>query len=464
LKHHWVVLRGDEERIQITPQNESGSVVEIAVSYHGRRPVAAGSKLESNRVDIGAFVHNGKYYSAPAFVTFFSLDHESRTYDNDGRPIEIGYGRGQPKITVADWAALLEAAASDAPAGRLLQLEKDQRELLLKAAPTYESLRDAVTVSQKESQRAAAQRGVTAKNRKAAAGQRDVAAKSHSDKPTAETKKRLNKANAVVAAADAARKKADEGVRAERKRVLAATGQLNEFLDAQRSPLRSSIRAFLRARINNLIENPNFANDHAKTLEQLLDKADKSAQASIHLVRQRLIGLRIIGKSEDTKKPLEFTPIREGSTPLAQRLTAYERTAVRHLNAILLTSLIYPKLLTASFCTNYVDPRISPLKHWRDVYQYDSQGNCTGWTRYHPRRQPVRYNAKGMMVLETDDLGRCAKARTVKYIPDPKARDPRSWPSTIVQPGDEIIVYEYKDKDDRIGKIKSRTRVNEKGS
>ncbi|MFO0968044.1 MAG: hypothetical protein U0793_21015 [Gemmataceae bacterium] len=50
--------------------------------YHRRLPralpIAPGHPLESNRVDIGVFV-NGHYFSAPAFITFFSLDNEART-------------------------------------------------------------------------------------------------------------------------------------------------------------------------------------------------------------------------------------------------------------------------------------------------------------------------------------------------------------------------------------------------
>lgn len=92
LTFHWAVLRGDPERIAINKLNDEGSVVELRVGYHPRRPVRPGSDLESNRVDIGAFVHNGVHYSAPAFVTFFYLDNEKREYDEEHR------------IRVADYA------------------------------------------------------------------------------------------------------------------------------------------------------------------------------------------------------------------------------------------------------------------------------------------------------------------------------------------------------------------------
>jgi YD repeat-containing protein len=47
--------------------------------------------METNRIDIGAFVHNGAYYSAPGFVTFYCLDDETRKYNAAGQPESIEY-------------------------------------------------------------------------------------------------------------------------------------------------------------------------------------------------------------------------------------------------------------------------------------------------------------------------------------------------------------------------------------
>ena len=48
LKFHWVILRGDESKIQIKKLNPEGSKVELTVLYQGRRPIAPGSPLESS--------------------------------------------------------------------------------------------------------------------------------------------------------------------------------------------------------------------------------------------------------------------------------------------------------------------------------------------------------------------------------------------------------------------------------
>ena len=91
LKFHWRLLRGDEKRVKITPKGPTGATAEIEVAWHERRPVSPGSKLESNRVDIGVFAHNGEYYSAPAFISFYFLDNETRVYDEQHRIQSVEY-------------------------------------------------------------------------------------------------------------------------------------------------------------------------------------------------------------------------------------------------------------------------------------------------------------------------------------------------------------------------------------
>jgi hypothetical protein len=102
LTYHWVVLRGDAERIRINKLDDAGSKVELLVPYHERRPIAPKSELESNRVDIGVFVHNGTYYSAPAMVSFTYLDNEKRTYDEKQRIRAVDYTDAAVKNNYVD--------------------------------------------------------------------------------------------------------------------------------------------------------------------------------------------------------------------------------------------------------------------------------------------------------------------------------------------------------------------------
>tara|TARA_Y100001934_G_scaffold282554_1_gene396848 strand:- start:1398 stop:3410 length:2013 start_codon:yes stop_codon:yes gene_type:complete len=87
----WVVLRGDGSRIEIEKLEDKGSVVEVRVPWHDRRPVLPGSALESNRVDVGLFVGNGDHWSAPAILSVYFPDNQKRTFAEDGRIESIDY-------------------------------------------------------------------------------------------------------------------------------------------------------------------------------------------------------------------------------------------------------------------------------------------------------------------------------------------------------------------------------------
>ncbi len=91
LTYHWVVLRGDADRIVIRKLDDAGTKVELVVPYHERRPITPGSDMESNRVDIGVFVHNGTHYSAPAFISLSYLDNQKRVYDDRQRIRSVDY-------------------------------------------------------------------------------------------------------------------------------------------------------------------------------------------------------------------------------------------------------------------------------------------------------------------------------------------------------------------------------------
>jgi hypothetical protein len=97
LSFQWVVLQGNPAKVQIRKLDPNGARAEITLTWQGRHPVSPGSKLESNRIDIGVFAHNGDSYSAPAFITYYTLDNEERTYDARGRIAEMRYtGADEP--------------------------------------------------------------------------------------------------------------------------------------------------------------------------------------------------------------------------------------------------------------------------------------------------------------------------------------------------------------------------------
>lgn len=91
LTFHWVVLRGDADRIKIAPIGAGGEKAELMIPWHERRPVPFSPELTTDRVDIGVFAYNGVSYSAPAFVTFLFPGDQKRSYDARGRINCIDY-------------------------------------------------------------------------------------------------------------------------------------------------------------------------------------------------------------------------------------------------------------------------------------------------------------------------------------------------------------------------------------
>lgn len=92
-KFRWIVLRGDPELVEIKPVEGQPNSRVIRVGYHPRRPTLPGSKIESNRVDIGVFAYNGENYSAPSFISFYFPDNEVRKYDAQHRILSIDYAQ-----------------------------------------------------------------------------------------------------------------------------------------------------------------------------------------------------------------------------------------------------------------------------------------------------------------------------------------------------------------------------------
>ena len=91
LRFHWVVLRGDADRIQISARNDERSEVEITVPWHERRAVPGRPELTTDRVDIGVFVYNGRHYSAPSFISLLYPAHQKRDYDVAHRITRVDY-------------------------------------------------------------------------------------------------------------------------------------------------------------------------------------------------------------------------------------------------------------------------------------------------------------------------------------------------------------------------------------
>ncbi|WP_339950884.1 hypothetical protein [uncultured Albimonas sp.] len=98
----WVLLRGDPDRVRITPSGEHGETADIEVDWQSE--VAAPPRgLRSHRVDIAVFAEvEGAALSAPAFISVAFPPRQERTYDAAGRPKTISYDSAETQAEYAD--------------------------------------------------------------------------------------------------------------------------------------------------------------------------------------------------------------------------------------------------------------------------------------------------------------------------------------------------------------------------
>jgi hypothetical protein len=462
LAYHWVVLRGDAAKIRIQPRNKSASIAEITVPYHERRPILPGSAMESNRVDIGVFAHNGKYYSAPGFVTFLFLDDEARTYDEKGQVLEVGYGMGEPEIAVPNWPALFDLLkpAADSPGAQLLKkaLTAEEAAAVLQAAEEYPKAKAALEAAEAKEKPLQEARIKTEAEAKASEKKKADAQAALEKAPGAETQAALDKAQADLAAAQAALKKAQADAEAARKAAGDARKAFEEVLTRKREGLRAPVKNLVLDVLGGMVNSPTFYPQTAKAIRECLK--DDGRKAALAQARRRLAGWGLLKEAPGDR--FELQPVRPGAAPAAERLTAYEKALVAQFNGDLVNRLLLPGTINASWKRNYVDPRISVPKTWRDVYHYDAQGRGAGWTRYDGERA-LDFNAGGLLVLEKDARGRCTKARSVRYEQErPRApqRGPNTNPLKWVS-GMDAVHYEYAGDADWKGRVAKREAAAE---
>ncbi|MFH0937783.1 MAG: hypothetical protein V1899_00630 [Planctomycetota bacterium] len=469
LTFHWVTLRGDAEKIKIKPLNEARSRAEILVSYHDRQPIAPGSPLESNRVDIGVFAHNGMYYSAPAFITLVSLDHEARTYDTDGRILEIGYSMGETELTVSDWNACFNLLKPDATIWPAQFLKKQFKEpeitALLKISEEYKALQADLAEPRAKYRETAATRNTAITELKAAEEKKAVAKTTNKKTSNDETISALNKCEADHAAAEKALKEANVARQTAQKLIDAATQVVTVCLEKKMDGLDVSAQSLVIKTLAALWKNPDFFKENAEQAHVFLQTQDPGRQARIADARNRLINFGLL---KDQPAPaFELQPLRQSAAPLTDQLTRYEKMLLERFQAEILAGLFYKNALNSSFRVYYVAPEIAEPPAWRDVYRYDAQGHELGWTRF-GHGQPEEFNADGLLVTEKDDRGRCVKARVVKYEfveLSEKEKEKKHWPHwrPLKQVLDnEIWRYNYATDDDWKGQVIRKEKIEEK--
>ena len=341
LTYRWVVLRGDVQRVEIHV-SDGGAVAELIVPYHGRRSIRPDSAMESNRVDIGIFAHNGHSYSAPGFVTVFYLDNELRTYDRRGRLLDIYRAAGDIRIgyptnsasqllgssyDISDWRALFEVLGNQNPdfAARLLQerLTSEQHTAVSQVAQLFRS--------------------------------DDLAKLRTTDKPS-------------------------NAQRAEQRNIQ---DKLAKALLAKESAIKGSVKEVLETALNSIRCDLDLYIRHGREIDALAAAAAQRQGTSAFLLAKTKLATMGLFNSGTLKS----------TVPDAASLTEYEVYQVELFNLAIMRNLLFPQFLKRVEVKNYVDSRLAEPSPWHEVYRCDDAGTILGWTRYDDS-QPGQYTLK----------------------------------------------------------------------
>ena len=361
----WVVLRGDDKQITITPRNKAGSEVEIVVPYHPRRPVLPGSPLESNRVDIGVFVHNGAYYSAPGFVTYCTLDNECRAYDEKGRVVEIGYGVGEVEVRVSDYAELDKAMSSEGGmAAKVFKLTAEERDtfenhgrIYRRSAPVMASLREKTKTHE-------AARAALDVELKQARAKLDAAQKTHAAKPSEESKAAPADWTKTVERIVDLRKRFDD----ELVKVRKATADVQKAIDLSQATVDEFVIPFLK----NAWRDPALVADHYEVFLAELKKASQVRKVTVQTELKRLFELGFLtnpdgGELEWQRIRKNFTPFQRFAIESLQRHTARRTGAAGRAHRIRVAKLRRLPPLRPEVVARRV-----PLRRRRHAYRVDA--------------------------------------------------------------------------------------------
>lgn len=334
LEYRWVVLRGDPQRIKIL-LSDGGSVAELLIPYHDRSPIHPGAAMESNRVDIGVFADNGSSYSAPGFVTVFYPDNENRTYDRNGRLLEIYRAAGDTRIgypttlgsqllsskyDIFDWPALFAVLGSRG---------QDFATRLLKEQFTPEQLTAVAKVA------------------------------------------RLFSSEEVAKLRTVGKLSQDQ--RVEQSKIQK---RLAKALTAEDPTMEASVKEVVETALNSLRSDLNLYFRNTKQIDALaLANAKKKGTSVFFLAGKKLVAIGLI----------ENGKLRSAVSG-AKSLTKYEVYRVEHFNLAIMQHLLYPRFLKRPEVKNFVDPRLNQPTPWHDVYRCDGAGKILGWSRYDDRK------------------------------------------------------------------------------
>ncbi|MCK6500361.1 MAG: hypothetical protein L6Q38_12880, partial [Nitrospira sp.] len=355
LKFHWTVLRGDSGQVDIRPLNDAGSMVEIRLAWPRRRPVTEGAALESTRLDIGLFVHNGTWWSPPALVTWFASDREARTVDEQGRVVDIGYFAGSESLELAELGPLVDWLKAEPRSPQATAFAR-----MLGPEETALLLQDAAAAVPTE-----------------AAVARARAARLSADRDFRETQSALRKVDAAIVKSGKDPFLAKQAT--ELRQRMQGHWQDRKTAQQQEQAALASIpaaaldaRSRIVGRLREWMRTPDLASRHATILDPLLAEASTAARQKVTSGRSRLIGYGLVAGTD----AWSFRGIQNEG-----RWTECERQLLTEFNVAWFVSLLAVPGLELSYETRFADSNLFAPKPWRDVDRYDERGVWLGWTR-----------------------------------------------------------------------------------
>jgi hypothetical protein len=317
----WVLLQGDLARIRIQ-SDKNGAEAVVAVAWHPEMRGAGG--IQSHRVDIGVFAHNGVAWSAPAILSFYMLPNEARFYDAKGRLEEICYEAanpdpGLPATNDLRWLALGNRVGRDQKHAGISLLTHHMSEI---AIVRLQGLTDKLAAEQD------AWRSLST----------DPAKKEQADKALAALHEKLRKG-------------------------------MQETFDSSGRTLAQAYEDGVRS----VAAVPDLYLAGQDVIPRLVKNSGKpDAENAFAFARKRLVDFNLI---------MEDRPGHYVATVNMAALTAGEKHHFSQFHLTLLNLALIPELLDRVESPAYVDPRLTTPKYWRDVYEYADDGKPKGWTR-----------------------------------------------------------------------------------
>lgn len=372
LTYRWVVLRGDPDQIQFHPRNPSGSEVELTLTWSGRRPIRPGSDMASSRMDVALFVSNGTWWSAPAMVTWLTNPREQRSWDSEGRPLDIAFHATQLQLQGGPLEDLLDWLQADPPSPGAIVfrsvLEGPSLDHLLAEEPRIRALGDTKARARQDHEEA------------------------------------LRSLDALRSATATPDERGSRALNQASNRVAKARGRLADA-EAATHLATGDLAAALVQAASRAVQNPRWLAQLAESRGRLSEEAPPETVRQLDAEAGRLENLGLA----PTRERWVFQPSAGRS-----EFTAAESELLVGLQAGFLTAWIRPPGWSARVIPRFTLVAHFPSPPWRDVFRYGPVGERLGWSR-HGDGEVRTYTAEGLRILARDGQGRALQAAEPRY-------------------------------------------------